>query len=255
MVALSGRPAGGGLGAALPGLRRRIVIVPAPHRVTAALEDDFHRMVVTLHHDGERITAVVPVMERAPWDSCPGAQAVVEASFTGLPLARALVPGEKRANCTHLYDLAVLAGAHALDETALTYDLAISDPLGGEVVAQLHRNGVLLLQWELRDRVVQAPAELAGVPLFGLRDWIAGLAPDLAEAARMLQWVAMMAMGRLMTREARGNTSSKPPNCYSFQPERVIHASLIGPDFDFSTSGLEPLAGFDAAAYGNLAKS
>ena len=189
-------------------------------------------------------------MERAPWDSCPGARAVVVASFSGLPLARALAPSVKHANCTHLYDLAALAGAHALDDQPLTYDLAVSDPVAGEVVAELWRNGSLLWQWRLRDRVLVSPAEIAGVPIFGLRDWIAGLAPDLAEAARMLQWASMIAMGRSMSRQQRGDTSSKPPSCYSFQPERVIHASLIGEDRDFSTSGLEPLAGFASANFG-----
>ena len=187
-------------------------------------------------------------MERAPWDSCPGARAVVIDSFSGLPLTRALAPQAKRANCTHLYDLAALAGAHALDTAALTYDLAVSDPVAGEVASQLARNGEVLFDWRLRDRVLMAPEPLSGVPLAGLRDWIAGLAPDMAEAARALQWASMIAIGRSMTRERRGQTDNKPPNCYSFQPERLIHATLNGEQLDFSTSGRELLAGFDASA-------
>lgn len=234
----------------LPGFRRRISIVPVAGAVTAALEDDFHRMIVTLRHDGARITAVEPIMERAPWDSCPGARAVVIESFCGLPLARALAPQAKRANCTHLYDLAALAGAHALDDAPLTYDIAVSDPVADEVFSQLARNGQVLLDWQMRERVIMAPRALAGLPLFSLRDWIAGLAPDLAEAARMLQWASMIAIGRVMSRQLRAQTDNKPPNCYSFQPERIPHATLTGEQWDFSTSGRHLLEGFAPDSFG-----
>ena len=60
-----------------PGYRRRIVIEPSPGAVTAELEDDYHRMVVTLRHDGEVITGVASKMKRSPWTTCEGAMVCV----------------------------------------------------------------------------------------------------------------------------------------------------------------------------------
>jgi len=63
----------------LPGYRRRIRIEPRTSAeggaVLAMLEDDMHCMAVTLRHEGGVVTAVEPVMERAPWTTCPGAGA------------------------------------------------------------------------------------------------------------------------------------------------------------------------------------
>ena len=53
--------------AAETGYRRRILIEPAPGRSTAELEDDYHRMVVTLTHSDGVVVAVESEMKRAPW--------------------------------------------------------------------------------------------------------------------------------------------------------------------------------------------
>ena len=50
-----------------PGYRRRIVIEREPGSVTAELEDDYHRMVVTLRHADGIITGVESEMKRSPW--------------------------------------------------------------------------------------------------------------------------------------------------------------------------------------------
>ena len=79
----------------LPGFRRRFLVTPAPDRVTAAVEDDYHCMAVTLHHDGASVASVDATMDRAPWTTCPGAPVVLAATFTGVALAEVARRGEK----------------------------------------------------------------------------------------------------------------------------------------------------------------
>src|SRR5690349_7684522 len=107
----------------LPGYRRRFRITPSPNRVVSELEDDYHRMSVTIFHDGKQAISIEPVMHRAPWTTCPGAPAVLKQTFTGVALNEFAARGEKRSNCTHLHDLAVLAAAHALATAPLVYDI------------------------------------------------------------------------------------------------------------------------------------
>ena len=84
----------------LPGFRRRFIVTPAPDRVSSEVEDDYHCMGVTIHHDGKLATEVKSVMQRAPWTTCPGAIGRLEQTFTGVPLADFAARGEKRTNCT-----------------------------------------------------------------------------------------------------------------------------------------------------------
>ncbi len=51
----------------LPGFRRRFRITPEASLVRGELEDDYHCMRVTIHHDGKTATAIEPIMARAPW--------------------------------------------------------------------------------------------------------------------------------------------------------------------------------------------
>jgi hypothetical protein len=83
----------------LPGYRRRLRVTPSNGRVLAELEDDYPCMAVTVHHDGHAATAVQPVMDRAPWSTCPGAVAVLEQTFEGIALKNFASRGDKRANC------------------------------------------------------------------------------------------------------------------------------------------------------------
>ena len=61
-----------------PAFRRRILIEPSPGHVTAELEDDWHRMIVTLFHDSGIVRAVQSDMKRWPWTTCRGAIAQLE---------------------------------------------------------------------------------------------------------------------------------------------------------------------------------
>ncbi|MFD1959360.1 DUF2889 domain-containing protein [Novosphingobium panipatense] len=160
---------------ALPGYRRTIRIEPGEGRVRAMLEDDLHAMAVQLWHARGVVTNVVPVMDRAPWTPCPGAQRVLIDTFTGLPLHQVSARFERQANCTHLHDLAVLAAAHAGDASPTEYRIAVTDLLEGERLLEIRHEGQTIHQWREREGVLAAPTELAGLSLLTLRDWIARL--------------------------------------------------------------------------------
>src|SRR5271155_4335045 len=155
----------------LPGFRRRFRITPRPDSVCSELEDDYHRMSVTLIHDGRTVKRIEPVMERVPWTVCPGAAQQLQQTFTDVALVDFAARGEKRENCTHLHDLAILAAAHAFDGEPLLYDLLVSDPIDGRRRAELRRNGAAVLAWSDEKNCLVEPAELAGVTLQKLRPW------------------------------------------------------------------------------------
>ncbi|VWX54090.1 DUF2889 domain-containing protein [Novosphingobium sp. 9U] len=225
---------------AVPGYRRHIRIVPQPGAVLALLEDDIHAMAVRLRHHLGRVSAVDPLLDRMPWTTCPGAAAVLVDTFTGLPLAEVSPRLARRANCTHLHDLAVLAAAHADDAAETRYDIAVSDPVDGRRELTLWRNGEPMLRWIEQDGLLSAPAELAGRALPMLRDLIAAMPTDRAEAARLLQWAGLVAHGRTIPFAEQSDAARISPNCYTFQPKRAAVTRRVGQVFDFSMTGRTP---------------
>jgi hypothetical protein len=225
----------------LPGFRRRFRVAPHARSVAAEVEDDFHHMRVMLEHDGTTVTAVDAEMPRAPWTTCPGARQVLGTTFTGTALVEAARRGLKQTNCTHLYDLAVLAAAHAGDAGPTCYDVLVADPIDGETAAVLRRNGAELFRWTIRAMVLTAPAEVAGHNLLDLRGWIEALEPERREAARILQWACLIAHGRQLPLEHQSDATRMPPNCYTFQPETAARAVRVGRIIDFSRGGRQPL--------------
>jgi hypothetical protein len=225
----------------LPGFRRRIRITPLPDRVLSEVEDDFHCMRVTVHHNVGIASAIDAEMIRAPWTTCPGAVEQLRQTFTGVALDAFPKRGEKLTNCTHLHDLAVLAAAHARDSAPLVYDILVSDPVGGERRADLRRNGESVLGWTEANFTLIEPAALAGTRLDKLRSWIDTLDPSKQEEARLLRWANMLANGRTLSFERQSDATRMPPNCYTFQPDRKTTAKRIGLIRDFSTGTAQPL--------------
>lgn len=228
----------------LPGYRRRIRVEPREGAVLAMLEDDIHAMAVTLRHDGETVTAVEPYADRMPWTTCPGAQAKLVETFAGLSLGEVTARRDKKANCTHFHDLAVLAAAHAGDAAGFSYDVLVSDPALGERLLEIRRDGATVLEWAERDGRLTAPAEIAGQTLFSLRDWINALAEPVKEAARLLQWASIVAHGRTLPEDRQSDATAMPPNCFTFQPDRAKIAIRDGKRHDFSDGLRVPLEGF-----------
>ncbi|MFA5941607.1 MAG: hypothetical protein WC809_19835 [Sinimarinibacterium sp.] len=225
----------------LPGFRRRFRVTTGPDWVRSEVEDDYHCMTVTLRHAQGVVVAVEPIMHRAPWTTCPGAVEQLKQTFTGIALDGFIARGEKPANCTHLHDLALLAAAHAADGEPLVYDILVSDPVGGERRVELRRNGLLQLGWTEQDNRIVEPVALAGLRLDQLRAWIDSLDSAQQEAARLLRWGAILAHGRTIPMERQSDASRMPPNCYSFQPQRVGDARRVGEIRDFSQGTAQPL--------------
>lgn len=205
-----------------------------------------HAMAVILRHDGERVLAVEPDQQRAPWNTCPGAEAKLVETFTGLPLGEVSVRRERVLNCTHLHDLAVLAAAHAGSALPVLYEMAISDPVDGRRILEIRRDGATVWRWEEQDGRFAAPAAIAGRGLFDLRDWIATLPDAEREAARLLQTAGLIAHGRTLPIEQQSDATAIPPNCHTFQPEQARVARRIRRPLDFSAGGPSPLAGLAA---------
>lgn len=224
-----------------PGFRRRVVVRSEPSAVAAMLEDDIHCLAVILRHDGTRVTAIEPSFPRAPWSTCPGAIDKLVETFAGLPLAEVTARRDKKQNCTHLHDMAVLAAAHAHETGEFAYDILVTDPAGGIRSLELRRDGALLHAWTEQDGVFTAPPEISGKALFSLRDWIGTLPGSVQEAARLLQWSSMVAMGRIMPMEQQSDASAMPPNCFTFQPEQAARAERHGLRRDFSDGSEVPL--------------
>jgi len=227
------------------GFRRRINIVPNGQSVTAAVEDDFHCMAVTLVHDCDTVTAVEADMERAPWTTCPQAVVELATTFTGVALTAVAKRGLKSANCTHLYDLAILAAAHVQDAFPTVYDVFVSDAVEGRKHCEIRKGNGVILDWAIEHDRVSHPAVVAGTHLLAMRDWIATLEPTMREAARILQWAALIAHGRDIPIAAQSDATRMPPNCFTFQPDRARLARRIGEIVDFSQTDRDPLDHFN----------
>jgi hypothetical protein len=218
--------------------RRAFRLVGRPGRVVAEMEDDFHRFRVTLEHDGARATRVVGEAFRYPWTECPGAAAVLS-GLAGMPLTtRPTAAGEHsdpRANCTHLFDTAALAVAHAAAGRAQRrYDAEVPDRRDGRTRARLRRDGALLLDWEVENTRIVAPEPFAGRGLRGgafLRFVESELDPDLGEAALVLRRVCFISAGRARDLDAAPNAGVYMPlasgSCYSFTPGTAERALRV----------------------------
>lgn len=239
------------MGAWETGYRRRILIEPAPGRVVAELEDDYHRMVVTLDHVDGIVTHVGSEMKRGPWTSCPGAMEQLEKTFIGVAFDDFVARGDKTLNCTHLYDLGLFAAAHADESAAVAYEVFVTDGVNGRRDARLWRDGTLLLDWRLEGDMFLAPPALAGTQMKTLGDWIALQDRTGAEAGRILRWASIIAQGRAMEIPAGLSATAFPSGaCYTFQPDRAQGSTrLPGADIDFSRPGAQPMAD-RAAAFG-----
>jgi hypothetical protein len=207
-------------------------------------------MAVTLEHDGEAIVRATAQMARWPWLNCPGAKAVLEQTFIGLPIRSADPRAAKKQNCTHLYDLAELAVRHAFDTRPTEYDIIVSDPVNGRNRAELHRNGELCLAFEMIDDVVQLPEAAKGLHLIHLREWTTSLSGYEREWARILQWVSLISHSRQMAWIIGEEPDPQmAASCFNYQPDSRATTRRVGPRHDFSRCGREPLSTFDGKTF------
>lgn len=208
-------------------LHRRVLLEAHAGHVTAALEDDFHHFAVRLEHDGQRVTSVEGQALRSPWASCPGAGAQL-AALAGCELSvrPAVVAGhiDSYQQCTHQYDLALMALAQAVRGGRRDYLAVVADPVAGRRTALLECDGRIVLEWMLEGAMVVAGTALAGANLRKLDMAVLGAGdPDLAQAVSLLRRTVMVAGGRgvdfdgVATLEVFEHMTGA---CYAFQPAR-----------------------------------
>ena len=143
--------------------RRRIRLRASQHQVIAELEDHNHSFRLILDHDGTSVTAINADTLRIPFSTCPGAIAPLQA-LTGLPITEdsqaLLARSNPSANCTHLYDLSLLAIAQAARGAGeRIYDIRIDDEDGeNSSIAEIFVNGERVHRWRCREWTILEPA-------------------------------------------------------------------------------------------------
>lgn len=198
--------------------------------VTGELADDAQHFRVTLRHDGETVRALASAALRAPWSTCHEATGRLRV-LEGMPLSpRCTAVGEAspaRTHCTHLFDLAGLAVAHAWRSAsgagggALEYRCAVWGDPRRTTHATLDRDGARRLDWTLEGFAIRGAPPFDGVSLRGsFLAWAeAELAPDLAEAAIVLRRACYISPVRFYELDGFERASDVQPatgQCYTY---------------------------------------
>ncbi|MCP5403635.1 MAG: DUF2889 domain-containing protein [Novosphingobium sp.] len=205
--------------------------------VVGWLEDDFHHFGVTIEHDGRTITAVRVESERYPFTTC----SLAGTNLQGM-VGRELVPRcteigamvPMREQCTHMFDLAGLAMAHAAaGRSHRRYEAVIPDRdiiaweagmrrLLGAGDAWLLRDGEEVMRWQIEKRMITGPREWAGQPLVeGFRARTEKMAIDEAEAASVLRRAVMVSAGRTLDPDLFSSARDRGQSgvCFTFLEE------------------------------------
>jgi Protein of unknown function (DUF2889) len=227
-VVVSGRPDG----SYRRRIRMRMLDTPSGGAVEAALEDDFHHFTVVVEHDSSIVTGVRASAGRWPWSTCPAAGAQLDL-LVGMELSprctAVAAVADPHWQCTHQFDLAGLAVAHAARGASNPRQYDIEVPPGtpaGFRTPQLWRDGELLLEWTIGYGAgLTAPAPFIDAPWRGgFIKWAdASFEPDDAEAAIVLRRACDIGMGRGMNLEGYRSAAELADImtgvCYTMQPE------------------------------------
>lgn len=237
--------------------RRRIRLIAAANKVRSAVEDGSHSIRLTLHHDGSCITGLESDYRRMPVDTCPGAimplRGLIGTSLA-TPMREVLAAHDPRRQCTHLYDLALLAMAHALRDGVRQYDIEVPDERAEAVCSRVLRDGVEVHRWQTFQGLITKPEALAGLPL--RRGFAAWAAERFADDADALEAALVLHKGYFLSFSRRYDMSSylgQPVlqftqmhgSCYTYSPDVVGRGTWISRMRDFTDGADELLADFD----------
>jgi len=219
-------------------LYRRVLLQAHAGQCVAAVEDDFHHFIVTVRHDGQVVTDVQAQGLRTPWSLCAQAAELLP-QLVGVPLRERtllqLPSVDSKQQCTHQFDMAVLALSHALRSGQREYLLTVTDPQDKQQQAQLWRDGQLLLNWQLHRTAITSNDVFNGQDLRGLMPWAeAQLDNDKLEALYVLRRAVMVSGGRIAKLSPFQNQLKNAGQamvrmagaCYVFQPGRAEQAQL-----------------------------
>lgn len=234
-------------------LHRRIRLVDENGVARGAVEDDFHHFEVRVSHDDTVVRDIVGIAWRHPWDTCAGAaDDPIIGRLRGVPLGTDMIRRkglpDPLLQCTHLYEVALLAIAQAARGGSRTYDIAVPNRMGrthfpsigadgkarphpegvdGRTTATLCRDGETILEWTIDGETIVAPDRFAGVRQRDLSRWIAehDVDDELAEAIKVLRRGLHIAGGRIQPYHqlpsAAFQASGGGIACHSFQPRNA----------------------------------
>jgi hypothetical protein len=166
-------------------------------------------------------------------------------------LAEAEVFDSQLSHCTHQYDLALLAAAHAAESDPILFSMLVEDSNGAPRFAELRRNGETSLVWRLDGDTILPPSPQQGLNLRRLREWLPELDASGQEAAKVLRRAVFISGGRrldLVRTSSADKMNHRMGGCYVYQPERASLARLTSTARDFSSGEDAPLAEGAAAA-------
>ena len=229
-------------------LRRRIDLAsPEAGEVRAWVEDDFHHFGVILHHDEHRVTGIRGIAERAPWSTCPAAAIKLQDLVGRGLIPRASDVGrliDMRMHCTHLFDLAGLAMAHAAHgRVHRGYEALVADreDQAAPFEASLWLDGGCVLAWTVAQGRIVAPPTCAGQSLDrGFRAWTEGLPTEEADRAFMLRRAVFVAGGRGTDLDGFGTADElrMPALCHTLQlGQRKRALRQVGTTRDYASGG------------------
>ncbi len=239
--------------------RRHLLVAIDDHTIAAGIEDEMHHFELRVHHDGTHVTGVTPLPIRWPWAPCFDAPRALDA-LIGLPLTATPASVARftdiKEQCTHNFDLAVLAAAHAArvgrgGARRRDYLCEVPDWDAPPLTARLWRDGELLLDWTCDYETVTAPEAFRGLPTrAGFFHWCAAnLDAETTEAAQLLRRAVWMSPARKIDLEAYSDATGgmlKPGICYAGTPERLpVTFRNRGSLRDYSASAARLLADFD----------
>ncbi len=245
-----------------PGTFRRSVFAETHDTtVRAQVEDNYHHFEILMETEKGRVSALKPRAIRTPWSLCPQAASQLD-ELIGMKIGtnvyrRSGMP-DPRQHCTHLYELALFAMAQAARGGHRRYDIAVPDREGrvnlpfmsadgriltrgpvvdGHTFAELRLNGKKMLEWEIVDESVVAPARFAGQNLRSLPAWAAAVFDDdTLEAIKQLRRGVHISGGRIVPLDIITRAEQHPPQmggCYVFQTHRVQAARRnVGSTFE-----------------------
>ena len=232
-----------------PGIYRRAIRIRTGEGwARADMEDDPHRFGVMLRHDGQAVTAIEGLPLRTPWTLCPQAahelRHLVGMQLAPDPLAVIAIT-DHRQQCTHMFDLAGLAVAHAARGIARR-DYEIAAPwqaATGPREVTLRRDGAELWTWVVDGMRVLAPEPFAGRELRDLILWgrSAFNDPDMFEAVMVMRRAVFISTVRVFDLDDSTHAESISPGkgaCFVYQPERASRAiRVVGSTREFTASG------------------
>jgi len=214
---------------------RRVIFDVTASECRVAMEDEHHYFVLQLGHDGERITSVASTAKRTPWTLCPEAERQLQA-FVGQPLRKRIaidLPDiDSKQQCTHQYDLVMVALSQALRPGRREYVAKVRGAMHEYRHAELWLDGEKLLDWRLQGTLVHSQDPCDQQDLRTIMPWADEHLDDRMLAALFVQRRAVMVAA------SKGFNLDLIPNagvamraragaCFVFQPERAEQAVRV----------------------------